>query len=136
MAKHKDTGHIASDKAPRTARRKRGNTESAKDRTDLAVLRAMTDEDVEAAARTDPDARPLSARQLARLNPLSDVDVRALRERLGLSQAQFAARFGFELKTVQDWEQRRRKPLGPARVLLNMIARDPRAVERLAVTTR
>jgi putative transcriptional regulator len=103
-----------------------------RDRTDLARLRAMTDEEVEKAARSDTEALPLSARRLARMRPVAEVDVKALRERLDLSQAQFAKRFGFALKTVQDWEQHRRKPVGPARVLLNMIARDPRRVERLA----
>jgi putative transcriptional regulator len=102
------------------------------DRTDVRALRAMTEAEITAAARSDPDAPPLSVARLARLRPLAAIDVRALRARLGLSQAQFAARFGFGLKTVQDWEQDRRKPTGPARVLLNMIASSPRTVERLA----
>ena len=102
------------------------------DRTDVRALRAMTEAEIAATARSDPDARPLSAARLARLRPLAPIDVRALHARLGLSQAQFAARFGFGLKTVQDWEQHRRKPTGPAHVLLNMIASSPRTVERLA----
>ncbi|MHB8619214.1 MAG: helix-turn-helix domain-containing protein, partial [Chloroflexota bacterium] len=57
-------------------------------------------------------------------------DVRVLRERLGLSQEAFAERFHLSLRTVQDWEQQRRVPEGPARVLLQVIERDPQAVER------
>jgi putative transcriptional regulator len=59
-----------------------------------------------------------------------DVDVKAIRNRLGLTQAGFAARFGFPKATVTDWEQRRRKPEASARILLTIIDREPEAVER------
>ncbi len=58
------------------------------------------------------------------------VDVKAVRKRLGLSQAAFAARFGFSIGTLRDWEQKRRCPEGPARILLTVIDREPKAVER------
>ena len=58
------------------------------------------------------------------------VDVAALRRRLRLSQSAFAARFGFSLAAVRDWEQGRRRPEKAARILLMIIARDPKAVER------
>jgi putative transcriptional regulator len=58
----------------------------------------------------------------------SDVDVAATREKLGLSQEQFAAAFG--LGTVRNWEQGRRTPDGPALVLLTVIEKSPRAVLR------
>ncbi len=58
------------------------------------------------------------------------VDVKAVRKRLGLSQAAFAARFGVSIGTLRDWEQKRRRPEGPARVLLTVIDREPKAVER------
>ena len=58
------------------------------------------------------------------------VDVKSIRARLGLSQAGFAQRFGFAKRTVQDWEQRRRRPEASARVLLTIIDREPEAVER------
>jgi putative transcriptional regulator len=57
------------------------------------------------------------------------VDVRALRRRLGLSQAAFAARFGFQPATLRNWEQGRTRPDGPARVLLAVIAQHPEAVD-------
>lgn len=56
------------------------------------------------------------------------VDVKAIRERLGLSQAEFAHRFGFTVDSVQNWEQGHRKPQGPARVLLKVIEKRPDAV--------
>jgi putative transcriptional regulator len=57
------------------------------------------------------------------------VDVRSVRRRLGLSQAEFAAKFGFCPATLRNWEQGRTRPDGPARVLLAVIARHPEAVE-------
>ena len=57
------------------------------------------------------------------------IDVRAVRRRLGLSQSEFAARFGFQPATLRNWEQGRTRPDGPARVLLAVIARHPEAVE-------
>lgn len=57
-------------------------------------------------------------------------DVRTVRERLGLSQQEFAARFHLSLRTVQEWEQRRRMPDGPARALLQIIDRELDAAAR------
>ncbi len=57
--------------------------------------------------------------------------VSALRAKFGLSQQQFAKRFGLSLRTVQEWEQKRRAPDGPAKLLLRIIAEDPEAVERV-----
>lgn len=58
------------------------------------------------------------------------VDVAAIRRRLGLSQGEFAARFGFKLDAVQNWEQGRRRPDGAARAFLRVIEREPDAVQR------
>jgi putative transcriptional regulator len=57
------------------------------------------------------------------------IEVRSLRRKLGLSQSQFAARFGFAPATVRNWEQGRTQPDGPARILLAVIAHHPDAVE-------
>src|SRR5262245_17733901 len=57
------------------------------------------------------------------------IDVRATRQRLGLSQSGFAAKFGFQPATLRNWEQGRTRPDGPARVLLAVIASHPDAVE-------
>jgi putative transcriptional regulator len=58
------------------------------------------------------------------------VDVAAVRGRLGLTQAQFAARFGVSVATLRHWERGDRNPQGPALVLLNLIDRDPAGVLR------
>ena len=51
----------------------------------------------------------------------------ALRKRMKLSRQKFADRFGLDVRAVQDWEQGRRVPDRAARVLLTVIARDPKA---------
>ena len=56
------------------------------------------------------------------------VDVAALRRRIGMTQEQFAARFGVSVATLRHWERGDRKPQGPALVLLNVIEHDPKAV--------
>jgi putative transcriptional regulator len=58
------------------------------------------------------------------------VDIKALRRKLGMSQSKFAASFGFGLDAVQSWEQGRRRPEGAARVLLKVIEHDPDVVRR------
>jgi putative transcriptional regulator len=65
-----------------------------------------------------------------RVHVSADIDVQKIRRKLGLSQAAFAARFGIPPGTLRDWEQRRRKPEGPARVLLTVIKEEPEAVSR------
>jgi putative transcriptional regulator len=59
-----------------------------------------------------------------------DVDVRAIRRQLGMSQAEFAGAFGFSVGAVRNWEQGARQPEGPTRAYLKVIARDPDAVRR------
>lgn len=56
------------------------------------------------------------------------VDVSALRRRMGMTQEQFAARFGFSVATLRHWERGDRSPQGAALVLLNVIKRAPEAV--------
>jgi len=70
-----------------------------------------------------------------KLMPPLKVDVRGIRERLNLSQSDFAARFGFTASAVRQWEQGRRQPHGPARVLLTIIDREPNAVRRALEST-
>lgn len=55
-------------------------------------------------------------------------EVRKIREGYGLSQGEFAALLGISVDTVQNWEQGRRTPGGPARVLLQVAARHPEVV--------
>jgi putative transcriptional regulator len=58
------------------------------------------------------------------------VDVKKIRKRLGLSQETFAAKYGFALSAVRDWEQGRRRPERSARILLKIVEKEPEAVSR------
>lgn len=58
------------------------------------------------------------------------IDVQALRNRVGLTQEEFAAKFGISLGTLRHWERGDRRPQGPALVLLRVIEKDERAVLR------
>jgi putative transcriptional regulator len=60
--------------------------------------------------------------------PVPEVDVAATRRKLGISQRDFALAFGVSVATVRNWEQGRRSPHGPARVLLAVIDRAPATV--------
>jgi putative transcriptional regulator len=60
----------------------------------------------------------------------ADVDVGAIRREQGLTQEEFAARFGLPVATIRDWEQNRRQPDDAARVLLQIIKREPKAAAR------
>ena len=55
-------------------------------------------------------------------------DIKAIRERLGVSQSEFALMIGVSVSTLQNWEQGRRQPDGPARALLKIAAENPKAV--------
>jgi putative transcriptional regulator len=98
-------------------------------KTDWARLDAMTDEEVLAAARRDPDAQPSTPAQLKRARRISPA--KHLRWKLGLSQAEFAKRFHIPLGTLRDWEQHRTEPDQAARAYLKVIAADAGFVERV-----
>ena len=57
-----------------------------------------------------------------------DIDVKAIREKIALSQAEFAKLFGLSKRTLEHWEHGRRVPSGPARAFLTVIAPEPEAV--------
>jgi len=59
-----------------------------------------------------------------------EIDVKAIRGRLGLTQQEFAVRFVFNINALRHWEQGRRVPEGPTRAYLMVIDREPKAVEK------
>jgi putative transcriptional regulator len=67
-------------------------------------------------------------RKPSRIFKHAEPDVRAIRERLGLSQSRFAAMIGVSARTLQNWEQKRREPEGPAKALLRVVDRSPQVV--------
>jgi putative transcriptional regulator len=67
----------------------------------------------------------------ARLYIPAEIDVKTIRAKLALSQADFAALFGFTVNQIKDWEQGRSRPLGGVRAYLLIIGRDPEIVLNL-----
>lgn len=65
-----------------------------------------------------------------RVTPPETIDVRSIRHQQGMTQAEFAARYGFALGRVRDWEQGRTMPEPPLRILLAVIAHEPEAIVR------
>lgn len=57
-----------------------------------------------------------------------ELEVKAIREKLGMSQAQFAALMGISKRTLENWEQGKRHPTGSAKALLTVVAKKPEAV--------
>jgi putative transcriptional regulator len=65
-----------------------------------------------------------------RIHTIKPVDVKSIRHKLGKSQSEFALMIGVSIATLQNWEQGRRKPEGPAQALLKIAAENPTAVEQ------
>lgn len=111
-----------------------GTTKPLPDKTDWARVRAMTDEEVTAAARNDPDAQPMSAERLRSTRRVPRT--KTLRRALALTQEEFAARYHIPLGTLRDWEQGRCEPDQPARAYLAAVAHDPEGVKRALMGKR
>lgn len=114
-------------------------SKKAKGKTNWGKVKAMTEKKIVTAAKSDPDAKPLSSTQLKkfkRVHPPKVVDVKAIREKLHLSQAKFAGYFGVSTRTIQEWEQHRREPTATARNFLRVIECEPEAVLRALSSSR
>jgi putative transcriptional regulator len=100
---------------------------------DWAKFSALTDEEVIARAMTDPDNRPLTDADLARMKrrPRAYIVRRALR----MTQEEFADAYRIPIGTLRDWEQGRTEPDQANRAYLKVIAVDPEFVRR-ALTLR
>lgn len=99
--------------------------------TDWGAIDALTEEELTAAALSDPDTQPIplgTDEELAKLGLHHQVNVKKLRKRLGLTQEAFAATYRIPVGTLRDWEQCRKNPDAPARAYLTVIARNPEAV--------
>ena len=71
--------------------------------------------------------RRLRAHQI---DPMTGADAKRIRKQLDLSQSEFSALLGVSLRTLQEWEQSRREPRGPAQALLRVADRHPEALIR------
>jgi len=97
--------------------------------TSKKMLRSMTPEGIEGAARADSDAQPLTRSDLKRMKRTPPAKI--IRRALGLTQEEFAADYHIPLGTLRDWEQGRAEPDQATQAYLKVIAREPERVERL-----
>jgi DNA-binding transcriptional regulator YiaG len=99
-------------------------------RNDFLCVNSMSDLALAVPQAADePLVHRLDGRHAWRLP--SAADVRAIRDKLELSQSQFANRFGLSVRAVREWEQGRRQPEAPARILLLLIASRPNVVDEV-----
>lgn len=70
-------------------------------------------------------------KKAARSTAVEEPEAKTIRETANLTQAQFAQLLGVPVRTLQNWEQHRTRPTGPARALLRAVARDPQTAIRL-----
>jgi putative transcriptional regulator len=77
-------------------------------------------------------ARQMKTGKAARVTTVEVSAAAEARNRVGLSQSEFAKLLGVSVRTVQDWEQGRREPSGAARTLLRIAAQNPEAVKAAA----
>ena len=89
-------------------------------------MRPMTDEEIEAAALSDPDAQPLTEEDFARMKRIPQVKI--IRRAFRLTQEEFASRYRIPLDTLRDWEEGRSEPDQTARAYLKVIATIPEMV--------
>jgi putative transcriptional regulator len=103
-----------------------GTTRPFESKTDWASFNALTEEEVTAAALSDPDSVLLTDEQLAEGRHAPNP--REIRQKLQMTQEQFAAEFHIPLGTLRDWEQGVSVPDTAARSYLRVIAKNPKAV--------
>ncbi len=89
-------------------------------------VRNMSDEEVVARAQADPDARPLSDEEFARMKPRPRVFI--IRRAFRMSQEEFSASFSIPLETIKSWEEQKSEPTALERAYLRVIASNKEAV--------
>ena len=121
-----------------TTRRSHAETLKARGRVDIKRVRSATDKDIARWIAEDPDTAPQLPRgtklRLTHYPPLPDV--RSIRKKLRMTQAEFARHFGLSRRTIEQWEQGRAVPDRPARILLAVIDQEPRVVKQVVMGNR
>lgn len=105
---------------------RKNSNDRAGGRVDRARVSAASEADIEHWKKEEG----FGDYQINAIRAVPAVDVRDIREHIGLTQEEFAVRYRLSLRTIQEWEQGRKQPSEAARVLLFAISRDPRALRR------
>jgi putative transcriptional regulator len=100
-------------------------------KTNWTKVKSLSEKQIISNAKSDPESQPLTPSQLKkfkRVQPVKEIDVKAIRKKLQVSQREFASYFGVSVRTIQEWEQHRRTPTTVARNFLKVIEKAPKAV--------
>ena len=97
---------------------------------DWERFHALTDEEITAAALSDPDAQPMTPEQLARMR--RPALVKTLRHRLRMGQEMFASTYGIPLDTLRAWERHEAEPTPTELAYLRLIEREPERAKLVA----
>jgi len=104
-----------------------------KSKTNWDALSKLTEKDIETAANADPDNPLLTKKELQsfkRVHPTKQIDVKKIRNKLSLSQDKFALYFGVSKRTIQEWEQNRKKPSIASMNFLKVVEYAPEVVQQ------
>ena len=108
-----------------------GKPLTGKQKREIARAQIARDEDIDTSDIPETRELPPGAVRGKEFQPFPGaVDVKAIRARTGLSQAEFANRYGFNVRTLQDWESSGAQPPSPVRAYLTVIDRFPDVVAR------
>jgi hypothetical protein len=108
-----------------------GNPISEKQKMEIARAQSARDEDIDTSDIPETRELPAGAVRGKNFQPFPGaVDVKAIRGKTGLSQAEFAKQYGFNVRTLQDWESSRAQPPSPVRAYLTVIDRFPDMVAK------
>ena len=108
-----------------------GKPLSGKQKKEIARAQSARDEDIDTYDIPETRVLPAGAIRGKNFQPFpGPVDVKAIRAKSGLSQAEFAKRYGFNVRTLQDWESSGAQPPSPVRAYLTVIDRFPDIVAR------
>jgi len=92
-------------------------------------IHSLTEEEINKAALSDPDALPLEDTDFEQLTVIPNP--RRIRQKLGMSQSIFAQTYHLNLRTLQDWEQGRRMPDVSTRTFLSLILNFPEEIKKM-----
>lgn len=108
-----------------------GRPLSEKQKSEIARAQSASDEEIDTSDIPEIRELPGGAVRGEDFHPFpAAVDVKAIRARTGLSQAEFAKRYGFNVRTLQDWESSGAQPPSPVRAYLTVIDRFPGMVAK------
>jgi putative transcriptional regulator len=110
------------------------HTTKNKGKTDWDKVGSLTEEQIEKAAASDPDAPLLTNKELSefkRVNPNAEFDVGFIRNRLSMTQEEFASNFGINKRTLEGWEQHRKRPSETETTFLKVIEKHGEEIKRM-----